>query len=479
MHTRSGSSHTILFRLIASLVPFLTAIPIYARVGGAGGHGSHGGGGGMGGHFGGGGGIGYAVGSGMGMGGIIFLIVLAIIIYYLYQKYGGETRSNSLLQEDDSSYSNRRAIPFPPGLEPTKITQAFLEIQKAWQDNNLGAVRKWISDGMYQRLSTQFHMMQALGQKNTISNIRILDMRVDALSTDSALQTADVRITFRINDSFVSSTHPEFNESYPDDEDAEIWSFVKRLDAKADKDLYSTDNCPNCGAPLSTNLGEISRCSSCGTLTNSAAYDWVLAEITQDEDYNGPARLASDQVLKTMMKDDPQFSVQRVEDIASNIFMQVMEVLTGKDEERLNRFADTATATSILNIKHKLPPFLFDRLYLNYMELVAYQDISGMIRLQFDLAATYRRVSQSGKMQMMDDDFVTRQFMIELRRKAKPLTAAAGETVFSYECSSCGAPFTDTTNDRCSYCEALVVDTERNWVLTAFEWRTPELAILK
>jgi hypothetical protein len=67
-------------------------------------------------------------------------------------------------------------------------------------------------------------------------------------------------------------------------------------------------------------MGEISRCSNCNTLTNCAAYDWVLSEVTQQDDYTSDTGFSNDTVLNELMKNDPFFATQRMEDI-----MQIMD----------------------------------------------------------------------------------------------------------------------------------------------------------
>jgi len=323
---------------------------------------------------------------------------------------------------------------------------------------------------MYQRLTTQFKMMDILGQSNILSNIRIDNIWVSDTHADGHYQTAEVAISFTMDDNFISNKYPQFNEKYAGDSATEYWTFIKRTDSTNEKNLYDNSSCPNCGAPFEVKMGEISRCSNCNTLTNSAAYDWVLSEITQSEEYSGGAGLSNDAGLDKLMQNDPFFAVQRMEDIASNIFMQIMEVFTLGEEKRLSRFADDATEASLLAQKKNLQPFIFDRLYLNSLTLSTYTVADGMVKLYFDMSATYRRVSiQGNKVQMLDNDFVTRNYRMELSRNEKVLTKA-GETVYSYECSSCGAPYTDTTEDHCTYCDAPVIDKQRNWVLTGFEW---------
>jgi len=462
--------------LLALLIILCNSGSSLARVGGGGGHGSHGGGYSGGGGYGGGG---FYVGGGSpGIFIVVFIIIIVLVVVRNASKKNGNTdlthTLNTLLGEDDgedTEISLAPAKPFPSGLDPQKVAYSFMAIQDAWQKKDLSNVRKWISDGMYQRLTTQFRMMKALDQSNHLSNIRISNITCAGTYTDGQYEVAEVAISFSMDDSFISNKYPEFNEEYDDDTDTEFWTFIRRSDSPAEKNLYDNNNCPNCGAPFEVKMGEISRCSNCNTLTNSAAYDWVLSEITQDEDYNGGAGLRDDANLKELMKTDPLFAVQRLEDVASNIFMQVMEVFAGDDAKRLTRFSDPQISEFLGAQKQKMGHFVFDRLYLNDVTLSGYQQDGALIKFSFDATATYRRVSTEGRIHMLDSDFVTQRFKLELSRN---LTTSgkkdAAETVFSYECSSCGAPFTDTTQDHCTYCDAPVVDKSRNWVLTRFDW---------
>lgn len=444
-----------------------------ARVGGAGGHGGGSGGHSSGGHSGGysggyghssGGYYGNGGGGGGGIGFIVLIIVVAIIILIIKN-----IKPNTANPTQDLPPSK----PFPDGLDANKVAHSFMAIQDAWQRQDLKEVRKWLSDGMYQRLTTQFRMMQLLGQSNILSNIRIHGISAGNSGSDSQYRTAEVAIAFSIDDSFVSNKYPQFNESFRGDTATEYWTFIKRADSAGEKNLYDNNNCPNCGALFEVKMGEISRCSNCNTLTNSAAYDWVLSEITQSDDYTGGAGLSHSYELRVLMAGDPFFAVQRMEDIASNVFMQVAEVLAGKDKKRLTRFSEPEMAQAILAKRESLGLFLWDRMYLNAVTLAGYTVDGDLIRLTFDITYTYRRVRLSGNtITMLDPDFVTDGCTLELsRNKNIQHKATTGETVFSYECSACGAPFTDTTHDKCTYCDAPVVDKQTNWVLTNLAWQ--------
>lgn len=358
---------------------------------------------------------------------------------------------------------------FPEGLDAEKVQASFMNIQDAWQKKDLKVVRKWISDGVYQRYTAQFAMMNKLSQVNSLSNIRINAVVVSKTAVDGAYETADVAISFSMDDEFKSDKYPQFNESFKGDSDMEFWTFIKRKDARTDKNLYDNANCPNCGAPFETKMGEISRCGGCGTLTNNASYDWVLSEITQQDDYNGDDSMLVNEQLHELTKHDDLFSVQRSEDIASNVFMQIMEVLTGDKNKKLSRFADKATADKILQIKAQSGNFAFDRLYLNDVSLADFYTDNEKLNLVFGLTATYQRVQIDGmKLTLLESEMTTHPYSMTLSKNLSALKTPAKETVYSYECSSCGAPYNDTTDDVCTYCGEPVIDLNKNWVLTDF-----------
>ncbi len=434
-----------------------------ARAGGGGGGGGHGGGGG--GHSSGGGYSGGGSGGGFSSSGIIILIVVVIVILYL--KNNKKLSGNG--NDDSTGVPEESDEPLPAGLNNENIGLAFLSIQEAWQNKDLKKVRKWISDGVYQRFNAQFTMMNKLSQVNKLSAINIDGITLSNTSIDGNYQTADVAINFTMDDDFISDKYPSFNQKFDGESAMEYWTFIKRQDAQPDKNLYDNNSCPNCGAPFEIDMGEISRCSGCGTLTNNASYDWVLSEITQEADYNGGNSLYKRDELLELTKNDTLFSVQRIEDVASNIFMQIMEVMSGEPEKKLTRFSDEETAANIIKDKKESGDFVFDRLYLNNVDLDNFYTNDERLNLNFALKATFQRVQAGQKLKLIDSEMITKSFNMVLSKNVKALQTAEKETVFSYECAKCGAPYSDTTNDVCAYCNAPLIDFNRNWVLTFFK----------
>lgn len=446
---------------------FLCQQAIFARAGGGGGGGSHSSGGGGGGYSGGSGFYSTGHGGGGHLSPATIIIIIIVVLVFLYLKKNGKL--GNVGGDGGDEVDNIPDKPLPEGLNRQKIQSSFLSIQDAWQKKDLKNVRKWVSDGVYQRFNAQFEMMNKLQQTNKLTNIQIDGIRLANTGVDGNYHTADVAIGFTMDDEFLSEKYPSFNQKYRGESAMEYWTFIKRNDAKAGKNLYDNNNCPNCGAPFGVSMGEISRCSSCGTLTNNASYDWVLSEITQADDYNGGTNFRKQAELQELTKHDSLFSVQRIEDVASNVFMQTMEVLSGAPEKKLTRFADAETTQAILQMKKQLGNFVFDRLYLNDVDLVDFNTNNERLNLVFSLKATYQRVEAGQNLKLIDHDMVTRIYAMVLSKNIKALQTAEKETVFSYECANCGAPYTDTTNDVCQYCSAPLIDFNKNWVLTLFK----------
>jgi rRNA maturation endonuclease Nob1 len=409
-------------------------------------------------------------GSGSSSFGNIGFIIAIIIIYLIYQALTKKSNGNSDDSVnnfyDDASTTDED---LPEGLTIQKIQTSFMNVQTAWQKKDLKDIRSWISDGVYQRYAVQFNIMNKLSQVNNLSNINISNISLLSTTQQGEYTTADVAISFEMDDYFVSEKYPSFNQSYDGDYGREIWTYIKRSDSKSTNDLYNSDNCPSCGAPLEIKMGEISRCGHCNTLTNNASFDWVLSEITQEEDYDyATNRFLDDEEFLNLMEKDSLFSVQRMEDLASNIFMQIMDVYSGGDQKKLTRFANKALIEKIINDKNQQSNYLFNRLYLNDVTLSDYETDEKEIHLEFSLKATYQKVQINPKLVMLDDEMTEYDYVLKLSKNLTALQTPEKETVYSYECGSCGAPYGDTSNDVCNYCGATVVDLNHNWVLTDF-----------
>ncbi len=455
--------------LLALLFSFSIAFP---RAGGAGGHSSShsshssGGGGFGGGGFGGGGGGGFG---GFGFGGIILVIIVVLIFYYLKKK--GLIKVDS---DDDSDAASQTAAEadlsvlgegFDKAAFIEKVSIAFLGIQEAWTNKNLGKVRRWISDGVYQRFNAQFTMMNLLEQVNTLSNINIKRIQIVSAEKEGKYSVITAQVSFTMDDNFISKKHPEMNEQYDGDTATEYWTFIKKSDA-AGKDLYKTNSCPKCGNQINEDGGEVSKCESCATVTYLGDYDWVLCEITQAEDYNNRsyALRSGDAQLAPLYNEDIDFSAQLMEDKASNAVMQYFESVATRDFKYMKRFTNDTLAASLEQDIKNQKPFIFNRLFLNEVDLISCTLANDHYFLNFNIFYSAMKLEPSASgLKKIDNEVVRQTINLTLCRKAGILPKSK---LWSFECPSCGAPYGDTTNTTCQYCSAKINSGDNDWVMT-------------
>ena len=457
---------------IGALLTFLLVLTIgyvSARVGGAGG--SSGGG-----------------GEGDGIGGLIIyilflipfpynIIVVAIIIvvaYFSRKKAKQQSILNKLPTGEAvtkiKGYNDfiAKNPNFKDAAFKEKVKTAFMQIQEAWQNKNMSKVRKYISDGMYQRLNVQFKMMDKLQQKNTLEKLEVKNIYIDRIDTDGLFDVIHVAIHASIVDKFISEKYPELN-SGGSEEFVEYWSFMKKRGAE-EKDLFASDNCPSCGAELPKDGGEVAKCGACGTLTNSGEYDWVLAEITQADDYisSNPMVMKAANLQEKMLEIESQnqdVSVQLIEDKASNAFLQIETARVLKDPAILRRFVTDTAFDKIKATFDEGEPFVYNRIYLSDVTLIGAMQKGGMNTMVVSIKYSYQRVVPKEKSVVkIDPVVVTDTSVILLTRKSQSVESKG--SLYAHRCPSCGGPTKDTLDLKCQYCGNQLNSSDVEWIVS-------------
>lgn len=352
-----------------------------------------------------------------------------------------------------------------------KIGKAFMDIQQAWMKQDLGQVRRYISDGVYQRFQTQFRMMKLLEQENILENIRLLNTTIIRIREDGPYIVAHVKIEASMNDTFRSKKYSNISASYLD-HFVEYWSFIK-LKQDRKKDLFHSYNCPNCGGALPEESGETSQCPYCSTITNSGEFDWILAEITQADDFvshfNNPRR---ERVIPVKIQQNgglgKDFSIQWLEDKASNGFLQIYTALVTKDVTSVRRFVSDAVFARIQDRVEKEIPFIYHRFYLNDVTVSDIYTIGNLDHILLTIKFTFQKVRIKGdKASFVEHAPVTREDIIVMQRE-QGAGIPAGK-LYAHSCPNCGGPLKDTLDVQCPYCGSAVNSPKHEWIITEWE----------
>ena len=359
---RFGRLASIIFLLILLAIPTL----LFARAGGgqsySGSHssGSHSGGGGGGG------------GDGSGAIWLIFqairlcivypkvgipvVIVIAGALVYFYRT-GASTYTASVIRRGGALADEREQAALLDKLRETdaafneeafltRVRLAFAKIQDAWCGQNLPAVRPFISDGVFERFTLQFDEQRAQGVRNQMDNLDIADVETAGGYADILFDVLNIRIEASATDSMVSiKDGKRLSGSTTSEPFVEIWTFLRRRGAQTSADPNKPGliegNCPNCGGAIE--LNQNANCQYCGAILRSGQYDWVLAEITQECEWQ-PGSQKHLPALDALQSQDPGFNLQALEDRASVIFWRLATA---------ERLSDTKSLTKV-----SLPDFL-------------------------------------------------------------------------------------------------------------------------
>ncbi|MEQ1862937.1 MAG: Tim44-like domain-containing protein, partial [Chthoniobacteraceae bacterium] len=215
------------------------------------------------------------------------------------------------LQKADAAFS-RNAF-------EARVRVAFQKLQSAWCEQSLVTVRPFISDGIHERFSLQFEEQHALGYRPVMENLSIASSDFAQVECGPVFDVITVRFSARAHDYRVDAAS---GQKIPGSEEeanfVEYWSFLRTRGSqtKLTKGGLIEGNCPNCGAPVAMNQG--AKCEHCQALLRSGEFDWVLAEITQENEWR-PRRTPPPGAVQ-IRETDPGFSVQDLEDVTSVVF---------------------------------------------------------------------------------------------------------------------------------------------------------------
>lgn len=468
-----------LFIAFFAIIFLCGAAALFARAGGAGGGDSGGSSNG---------------GGGEGLGYLIYIIIRLLIdlpfpfniasvtlvvggFYYFSRKTRNVVRQQTIYNQLPTGESVKKAngydrfIANNPDFNEdnfkNNVRDAFMKIQQAWQDQDISPVRKFISDGVYQRFNTQFKMMRMLKQTNRLSDIDIKNIYIDRVETDGLYDIVHTAIHAGITDHFVSEIDHSL-DSGGREEFVEYWSFIKKR-GKPRVDIYSTDNCPNCGAPLPKDMGEMSRCDACGTQTNSGEYDWVLSEITQADDYvSRHPKLAKsgdlNEKVRELISENEDFSIQLVEDKASNGYLQILTAVAENDPSIMRRFVND-DVFELVRRRMTDGKIAFNRIFLNDVYLVGVHESDGKNHLSIAIKSSYQRVAiKEGKAAKLDLAMVSNIEVVIMSRD-RGASASKG-SIYAHSCASCGAPVENSLELKCGYCSTALNSTSNEWIIT-------------
>ena len=350
-----------------------------------------------------------------------------------------------------------------------RVKDGFAKLQRAWCEQSLTSVRPFISDGIHERFSLQFEEQHALGYRPVMENLSILECTPAEVECGPVFDVITMRIGASAKDYRVSA---ETGKAIPGSEEQaqfiEYWAFIRARGSqtKANAAGLIEGNCPNCAAPIAMNQG--AKCEYCQAVLRSGQYDWVLAEITQQEEWRASATPPPG--TKRIREDDPGFSVQDLEDMTSVIFWRKAAADRIGRIDPVRKIASPSWCETYAAELAKNPPGSVRKIFCDCA--VSSVDTLGVILGDTEHRALVEvcwmgrpfEVTPTDELRSLRGEMTVRRSLFVLTRNAG-VRSTPGDSISSAHCPNCGGATMADTSDACEFCHTVLNDGTLRWVL--------------
>ena len=367
---------------------------------------------------------------------------------------------------------------FTESLFLDRARKGFLVTQDAWSEQDLSPCRPFLSDGVHERFKLYIAMQQAENLRNRLRDVHIRDAVVVAVTNDAHFDTIHVRFTAQAisyDEDLTTGRRVGGHSQREPIVFREIWSFSRRTGVATQAEAALMEgNCPNCGGGLA--IVDVARCPHCDSQVNSGQYDWVLAEITQAEEWVVPPVEHAVTGWPELVRRDPSLNFQHLEDRASVMFWRCMMAVY---------FEDPGYAVPVMaRGRDELPELWrlrsgqFWRMpAVGTVEVTRCRGASGddaHDRIYVLVRWSGRRAEGDRRRPRELDLQRVYSHVLVLRRRAG-VTSNIDFAFASFNCHNCGAPVAIGTDAVCNYCETTLNDGAWDWVLEDVEPFSPVL----
>jgi hypothetical protein len=396
-------------------------------------------------------------------GGLVVLLIVAgvVVLIVVLAKRGGRNRANVEVDRgttDEGLAALRNQDPAFDGAAFAQRAQGVMaKVNEAWVAGNMGPARRLISDGVYVRFQAQLTLLKSQGLRNAMADWSVVSCELLAAEADAKWDSVHVKMVGQARDKDVPATLNALEAAAeakraPLVRYEEVWSFLRKRGSKSKNGQPVLEGrCPSCGADLP--VSDVVRCEFCKAVVNSGEHDWVLAEITQPEEWRPWMTNAEISGLPELQAKDPAVSRQELEDRASVVFWKWIDARVTGQRTRFERFC----------LQPGQPPAdkqALSQVAVGSAELVDVtlgQEGPGTTIDRCQIEVTWSASFDGGEPQNQVNHVVL----------ARASTATSKGGLNSLDCPNCRGPLADSDLAKCNFCGEPLAGGKHEWSLEA------------
>jgi predicted lipid-binding transport protein (Tim44 family) len=396
--------------------------------------------------------------------GMVFLaLVIGFVIFVATRKNTARAKItvDEGLKAKGIAALRSRDAGFDPAAFAERTRATMGKVNEAWLGGDMGPARRLISDGVYIRFQIQLGLIKLDGLRNAMADWKIVSAEILAAEADDLWDTVQVKVVGEARDADVplnldAAAAERKVRSAPLSQYHEVWSFIRRRGQQSKQGVPALEGrCPGCGADMP--ISDAVRCEYCKAIVNSGEHDWVLAEITQPEEWSPEIAEWDVDGLAELRQRDATVSRQELEDRASVIFWKWIEARATGKAAKLARFC-------------MQPPQLGDGNYIltqAKLQQVAVGS-SEVAHIVCGVAGGIDQVLIEIRWSAGVDGAEPKN-MLHMFTLARSFEATSKRRLASLDCTNCGGPLAGSDAATCDYCGETLSGGKHEWVLAGVQ----------
>lgn len=364
-----------------------------------------------------------------------------------------------------------------PDFDETQITarveQAFYIIKRAWSDHDMASARGFITDGIYQRYTIQFDIQKQHQRHRQLVDLSIDSCELVGIEADKSFETLHFKISSRVRHTTICTTATEKAIKLPTfTNTTEYLTYIRFPGVKTRLQPGLMEGiCPNCGSPLL--LSKFEQCQACNSLVTSGEYDWILAKITQADEWRFQNAKRQVKGVAEYQVVDGDFNLSAVEDRVCVVFWRLQKAWLSQNSAAILSIAHSSYIDYFNN--NELNDYYFDHIELALCEVSSvefgdeFDKVFVLVKWQAEKVILKNNISQN---------ISYYAHHLTMIRKSG-VTSDTKKGLHSLHCFSCGAPQTESYHESCQYCHTRFNQGDCDWVLQDFSPHIDRIVKLK